>query len=110
MVIGFSGIGSSQRLPSEAVKVTGGTRELYVDLSCGKQKSQKRSDAQGPSRFVVLGALHALVVQVATELPALLQEHVAKLLDVRHDAWPLPRADIQPDTRARTDLRCRGKS
>ncbi len=55
---------------------------------------QKRTDPLGPSRFVVLAAFHALVVQVAAELPAFLQEHIAELFDILHDARAFPRANV----------------
>src|SRR5580692_1943765 len=81
---------------------------LYFGLAGRIQELKKRTDAPGPSGFVVLAAFDALVVQVLAELPALLQEHVAKLFDVLHDARTFARADVQPDTRARTDVRsCR---
>ncbi len=79
---------------------------LYFGLPSGIQESKEWTDALGPSRFVVLAAFHTLVVQVLAELPAFLQEHVAKLLNVLDDARAFPCADVQPDTGVRMDV-CR---
>src|SRR6266481_869256 len=81
-------------------------RGLYSGFACGIQKLQKRADALRPSYFVVLGAFHALVMQIALELPAFFKEHVAEFLDFLHDARAFARADIEPDARARLHGRC----
>ena len=65
---------------------------------------QKGPDALGPGGFVVLCAFDALVVEVAVELPAFLQQDVAKVFDVLDDARAFARADVQPDARARIDI------
>src|SRR4051812_41402946 len=39
-------------------------------------------------------------MKVSTQSPAFLQEHIAKALDVLHDAGALARADIEPDATA----------
>src|ERR1700675_3386543 len=78
---------------------------LYFGLAGRIQELQKGTDAPSPGGFVVLAAFDALVVQVLAELPAFLQEHVAKLFNVLHDARAFACADVQPDTRARMDVR-----
>src|SRR5271170_7418404 len=56
-------------------------RALHLGLGRGIQKLQDAADALGPSGFVVLAALDALVVQIFAQAPAFFYEHVAKLLD-----------------------------
>src|SRR5580700_9448575 len=70
---------------------------LYFGLPGRIQKLKEWTDPLGPSGFVVFGAFDALVVQVAAELPAFLQKHVAKLLHVLHDPRAFARADVEPD-------------
>src|SRR5580700_413649 len=74
---------------------------LYFGLAGRIQELQKGTDTLGPSGFVVLAAFDALVMQVAAELPAFLQKHVAKLFDVLDYARAFACADVQPDARAR---------
>src|SRR5882762_5343410 len=76
----------------------------------GIKKLEERADALRPSRFVVLGAFDALVMQIAPELPAFLEEHVAEFLDVVDDARAFARADIEPDARAGLHGRRAGKA
>jgi len=61
---------------------------------------QKRANALRPSRFIVLGAFNALVVQVALELPAFFEEDSAEALDFEDDARAFSRTNIEPDARA----------
>src|SRR6266446_3601869 len=75
-------------------------RGLYSGLARGVQKLQKRPDALGPGRLVVLGAFDSFVVQVAIKFPAFFEEHVTEFLDFVHDARAFARADVQPDARA----------
>ena len=79
-------------------------RGLYFALASRKQKLQKRAHAPGPGCFVVFAAFDALVVQIVAEMPAFLQEHIAKLFDIVDDARAFPRADVEPDARARVDV------
>src|SRR5258708_9430210 len=88
---------SSIRRPLETKRPE---RGLYSGLARGIQELQKRSDALRPSRFVVLRAFDALVVQVAPKAPAFFEEHVTELLDVLHDARAFARTNVQPDARA----------
>ena len=57
---------------------------------------QKWADALGPGSFVMLGAFDALVIEVFAELPAFLQEDVAKLLDLLNNPRALVRSDVEP--------------
>src|SRR6267154_3442717 len=83
-------------------------RGLYCGLGGGIQESQEGADAPGPGGFVVLGAFDALVGKVFAELPAFLQKDVAILLDLLNDARAFLRADVEPDARARLDIRGSG--
>src|SRR5229473_8301922 len=85
-------------------------RGLYSGLARGIQELQKRADTLRPSRFVVLGAFDALVMQVVPLPPAFFSKHVTELLDVLHDAPAFASADIQPDARAGLDGCCPGKT
>src|SRR5216683_4306116 len=100
MVRGRSG-GMQRSLGSKRVE-----RGLYSGLARGIQELQKGAGALGPGGFVVFGAFDALVVQVALELPAFFEEHVAKFFDFLHDARAFARADVQPDAGARLDGGC----
>src|SRR5229473_1965910 len=91
------GRSSDIRRPLDTKRIEGG---LYSGLARGIQELQKRSDALRPSRFVVLRAFDALVVQVAPKAPAFFEEHVTELLDVLHDARAFARTNVQPDARA----------
>src|SRR5258708_32209971 len=77
-------------------------RGLYPCLTGGKQKLQGRADALGPGGFVVLGTLHAFVVQVASGLPAFAKQDVAKALDVFPGAATCARTGVQPHARTWT--------
>jgi len=59
----------------------------------------KGADALGPGGFVVPGAFDTLVMEVLAELPAILQEHVAKFFDIVNDARAFVRTDVEPDAR-----------
>src|SRR5580692_2086419 len=74
---------------------------LYFGLTDRIQELQERRDSLRPGGFVVLGAFHALVMQVAAELPSFLQEYVAKLFDVLDDARAFACANVEPDHGAR---------
>src|SRR6266852_658997 len=78
-------------------------RGLYCGLRRGIQELQKWADALGPGGFVVPGAFDALVMEIFAELPAILQEHVAKFLDIVNHARAFVRTDVEPDARARLD-------
>src|SRR6267378_5550049 len=78
-------------------------RGLYCGLRRGVQELQERADALGPGGFVVLCAFDTLVVEVFAELPTFLQEDVAKLFNVGHDARAFLGADVEPDSRAGLD-------
>jgi hypothetical protein len=45
-------------------------RGLYLCLTGGKQKLEEGADALRPGCLIVLGALHAFVVQITPKLPA----------------------------------------
>src|SRR5260370_29578580 len=85
-------------------------RGLYSALARGIQELKKRPDALRPSRLVVLRAIDALVVQVALELPAFFEKHVAEPIHFLDDALAFARADIQPDARAMFEGCRAGKS
>src|SRR2546423_10434312 len=67
----------------------------------GIQELQEWSNTFGPGGFVVLGALDTLVLQIVAEAPTFFQKHVAKALDVLHDARPFAGADVEPNSRTR---------
>src|SRR6266849_5934409 len=85
-------------------------RGLYSGFARRIQKLQERADALRPGCFVVLRAFDAFEVQVALQLPALFEEHIAKFFDLLHDARAFARADVEPDSRTRLDGCCPGKS
>src|SRR5208282_428710 len=85
-------------------------RGLYPAFFRGKQELQERSDAAGPGGFIVFGALDALVMQIAPQLPSFAQKDIAKPLHIFHSAPALARARIQPDSRNRLNRGRGGKT
>src|SRR5690349_5167001 len=85
-------------------------RGLYCGLGSGVQELQERTDALGPGAFVVLGAFDALIAEIFAELPALLLQNVAELLDFLNDAGAFARSDVEPDAWALRDGSSCGES